>query len=51
MKKLCELFFSPKVAIIVVKKRISSRFFANGNGMSNPPPGTVVDTDVTRQEW
>lgn len=45
--------YKPKKAFIVVKKRISTRLFAqSGNGQcSNPPPGTVVDTEVTRPEW
>ncbi|KAM9858804.1 piwi-like protein 1 [Aulostomus maculatus] len=44
--------YMPKLSVVVVKKRISSRFFAHLNGkVSNPPPGTVVDTDVTRPEW
>uniref|UniRef100_A0A8C9X020 Piwi-like RNA-mediated gene silencing 1 n=1 Tax=Sander lucioperca TaxID=283035 RepID=A0A8C9X020_SANLU len=37
---------------VVVKKRISSRFFAHINGkVTNPPPGTIVDSEVTRPEW
>lgn len=44
--------YAPKLSVVVVKKRISSRFFAHVNGKSsNPPPGTVVDTAVTRPEW
>lgn len=44
--------YMPKLSVVVVKKRINSRFFAHINGkVSNPPPGTVVDTDVTRPEW
>lgn len=44
--------YSPKLSVVVVKKRISSRFFAHINGkVSNPPPGTVVDSEVTRPEW
>ena len=37
-----------KVTIVIVGKRHHTRFFdpANGN-ISNPPPGTLVDTDVT----
>uniref|UniRef100_A0AAX7UJV0 Piwi-like protein 1 n=1 Tax=Astatotilapia calliptera TaxID=8154 RepID=A0AAX7UJV0_ASTCA len=43
---------SPKLSVVVVKKRISSRFFAHINGkVSNPPPGTIVDAEVTRPEW
>ncbi|XP_019620701.1 PREDICTED: piwi-like protein 1 isoform X3 [Branchiostoma belcheri] len=44
--------YKPKVAWIVVKKRINTRFFAQaGRGLQNPAPGTVVDTEVTRPEW
>ncbi|KAL4223114.1 Piwi-like protein 1 [Mactra antiquata] len=44
--------YSPKVAVVVVKKRINSRFFARaGPGVTNPPPGTVVDSVVTKPEW
>ncbi|XP_071783915.1 piwi-like protein 1 isoform X2 [Centroberyx gerrardi] len=44
--------YVPKLTVVVVKKRISSRFFAHINGkVSNPPPGTIVDTEVTRPEW
>ena len=44
--------FSPQFVVIIVKKRINSRFFLKGNqGLSNPPPGTVVDTEATRPEW
>ncbi|CAL1616189.1 unnamed protein product [Knipowitschia caucasica] len=44
--------YMPKLSVVVVKKRINSRFFALINGkVSNPPPGTVVDSEVTRPEW
>nr|XP_022341463.1 piwi-like protein 1 isoform X1 [Crassostrea virginica]XP_022341464.1 piwi-like protein 1 isoform X1 [Crassostrea virginica]XP_022341465.1 piwi-like protein 1 isoform X1 [Crassostrea virginica] len=44
--------YNPKVAIVVVKKRINTRFFAKaGPSMTNPPPGTIVDTVVTRPIW
>ncbi|XP_029016531.1 piwi-like protein 1 [Betta splendens] len=44
--------YMPKLSVIVVKKRISSRFFSHFNDkVSNPPPGTVVDSEVTRPEW
>jgi aubergine-like protein len=45
--------YNPRLAFIVVKKRINQRFFANGGGrgLDNPPPGTVIDQEVTRPEW
>lgn len=44
--------YMPKLSVVVVKKRINSRFFAHINGkVCNLPPGTVVDTEVTRPEW
>ncbi|XP_073413168.1 piwi-like protein 1 isoform X2 [Dendrobates tinctorius] len=44
--------YSPKLTVVVVKKRISSRFFAHVDGrIQNPPPGTIVDVEVTRPEW
>ncbi|KAJ8285840.1 hypothetical protein GJAV_G00031540 [Gymnothorax javanicus] len=44
--------YAPKLSVVVVKKRISARFFARIDGkLSNPPPGTVIDTEVTRPEW
>uniref|UniRef100_A0A3B5ABU8 Piwi like RNA-mediated gene silencing 1 n=1 Tax=Stegastes partitus TaxID=144197 RepID=A0A3B5ABU8_9TELE len=44
--------YVPKLTVVVVKKRISARFFYHKNGtVFNPPPGTVIDTDVTRPEW
>ncbi|XP_043967319.1 piwi-like protein 1 [Gambusia affinis] len=44
--------YEPKLSVVVVKKRISSRFFTMiGDKFTNPPPGTVIDTEVTRPEW
>ncbi|KAG8146354.1 hypothetical protein E2320_012707 [Naja naja] len=44
--------YRPKLTVIVVKKRVSSRFFAEIEGkLQNPPPGTVIDLEVTRPEW
>ncbi|XP_070689583.1 piwi-like protein 1 [Pempheris klunzingeri] len=44
--------YIPKLTVVVVKKRVSSRFFSHFHGkVSNPPPGTVVDSEVTRPEW
>lgn len=39
-----------QLTFIVVKKRINTRFFVN-EASTNPPPGTVVDQVVTREEW
>lgn len=44
--------FNVKIAVVVVKKRINSRFFAKNSGQYvNPIPGTVIDTEVTKPEW
>ena len=48
------IFFhcSPKFAVVVVKKRINARIMAaKGRQLVNPPPGTVVDTCITKPEW
>lgn len=43
----------PKFSVVIVKKRISARLFhkADDGSLGNPPPGTVVDTDITRKKW
>lgn len=44
--------YNPAVTFVVVKKRVNARFFARaGQGLANPPPGTVIDTEVTKPEW
>ncbi|XP_044296633.1 piwi-like protein 1 [Varanus komodoensis] len=44
--------YCPKLTVIVVKKRVNNRFFAQIDGrLQNPPPGTVIDVEVTRPEW
>ncbi|XP_068681290.1 piwi-like protein 1 [Montipora foliosa] len=45
--------YKPKFSVVIVKKRISARLFHKGDGvnLTNPPPGTVVDSDITRRDW
>ncbi|KAM7179074.1 piwi-like protein 4 [Macrochelys suwanniensis] len=44
--------YSPKVSVIVVRKKCIPRFFAEANrSLQNPPVGTIVDTEATRPEW
>ncbi|KFW03842.1 Piwi-like 1 [Eurypyga helias] len=44
--------YSPRLTVIIVKKRVNARFFAQSGGeFKNPPPGTIVDVEVTRPEW
>jgi len=47
------LVFSPKLGMVIVKKRGSARFFARdprgGRQLTNPPPGTIIDHTVTNQ--
>jgi aubergine-like protein len=44
--------YEPKFGMVIVKKRVSTRLFLNTRGQyANPPPGTIVDTVVTRPEW
>ena len=42
--------YCPKLAVVVVQKRISTRIFCrSAKGLDNPPPGTVVDHTITRR--
>jgi aubergine-like protein len=44
-QRLKEIYgVEPKMAFVVVTKRINTRLFLNGN---NPPPGTVADDYIT----
>lgn len=36
--------YSPKLAVIIVKKRISAKFFEKN--LSNVPPGSVIDKHI-----
>ncbi|XP_025413439.1 piwi-like protein Siwi isoform X2 [Sipha flava] len=52
IKSVCKEFYkdeeeSPQLAFIIVKKRISTRFFTSGQNPQNPPPGTIIDSVVT----
>ncbi|XP_029777457.1 piwi-like protein 3 [Suricata suricatta] len=41
-----------RLTVVVVKKRINTRFFAEYRGrFQNPPPGTVIDVGVTKSQW
>eukprot|EP01097_Dermamoeba_algensis_P011811 TRINITY_DN92_c0_g1_i6.p1 TRINITY_DN92_c0_g1~~TRINITY_DN92_c0_g1_i6.p1 ORF type:complete len:708 (-),score=135.14 TRINITY_DN92_c0_g1_i6:114-2237(-) len=48
-----ELGLPPKLSFVVVKKRIHTRLILkkSDNTYDNPPPGTLVDTDVTTPNW
>ncbi|KAJ8005780.1 hypothetical protein DPEC_G00121440 [Dallia pectoralis] len=42
----------PKLAFIVVQKRISTTLYScSGDRFGTPPPGTVLDHTVTNREW
>jgi len=42
----------PQLVFVVVTKRIQQRFFWNQGGrLSNPSPGTIVDTQLTKPEF
>ncbi|XP_040278414.1 piwi-like protein 4 [Bufo bufo] len=44
--------YSPRVTVVVVRKRCTTRFFSESHrGLQNPPLGTIVDNEATRPEW
>lgn len=48
---LNELNLKSQICWVVVLKRISTRLFPrSGNGIQNPVPGTIVDTDITHPD-
>jgi len=58
VKQLQECFpllgesYEPKLAVVVVQKRISQRIFAiQRTNLENPKPGSVLDHTITRKEW
>ncbi|XP_064425222.1 piwi-like protein 4 [Latimeria chalumnae] len=44
--------YSPRVTVVVVRKKCLPRFFTEVNEeQQNPSLGTVIDTEATRSEW
>ncbi|KAG8453025.1 hypothetical protein GDO86_004730 [Hymenochirus boettgeri] len=44
--------YSPKLSLIVVKKKCTTRFYKQGDrGFQNPVLGTIIDCEATRPEW
>ncbi|KAL0126989.1 hypothetical protein PUN28_005374 [Cardiocondyla obscurior] len=46
--------YKPQLSVIIVQKRINTRIFIKGRGrddLANPPPGTVIDSCVTRRNY
>ncbi|KAM8977661.1 piwi-like protein 4 [Pelodytes ibericus] len=44
--------YRPKLSVIVVRKKCTTRFFRETDrGLQNPQLGTVVDCEATRPEW
>jgi len=44
--------YNPKLAVIVVKKRVHTRLFARqGRELANPIPGAVVDSGCGNPDW
>ncbi|KAL0979232.1 hypothetical protein UPYG_G00182460 [Umbra pygmaea] len=44
--------YEPKLAFIVVQKRISTTLYScSGDRFGTPPPGTILDHTVTNREW
>ncbi|XP_035670589.1 piwi-like protein 1 [Branchiostoma floridae] len=45
--------YQPRLAVVIVQKRINTRIFAeyNRGQLDNPRPGTILDHTVTRREW
>ncbi|KAN0036902.1 hypothetical protein ACTFIV_002225 [Dictyostelium citrinum] len=41
----------PKLVYTIVKKNTNARFFTNDNQKANPPPGTLIDSKITHQNW
>ncbi|XP_058807299.1 piwi-like protein Ago3 [Phymastichus coffea] len=43
--------YKPKLTVVIVQKRVNTRIFeiARGQQLSNPAPGTIVDSVITRR--
>ena len=42
----------PNLIVVIVKKRINTRLFVRDRrGVDNPPPGTIVDTQITKPKF
>ena len=50
--KTANKFFSPKLTVVVVKKRSNARFFLKGdrNEFVNAPVGTIISNTVVKKE-
>ncbi|KAK3090400.1 hypothetical protein FSP39_011581 [Pinctada imbricata] len=42
--------YQPRMAVVIVQKRINTRIFSLGRDYDNPAPGTVVDHTLTRRD-
>ncbi|KOC71336.1 Piwi-like protein 1 [Habropoda laboriosa] len=50
--KTIEPNYQPTLTVIVVHKRINTRIFAKCSmGLENPPPGTIVDSYITKPAY
>ncbi|KAM4796124.1 piwi-like protein 4 [Rhinophrynus dorsalis] len=44
--------YSPKLSVVVVRKKCTTRFYRQSDrGIQNPALGTVIDCGATRPEW
>ncbi|XP_046559918.1 piwi-like protein Ago3 [Haliotis rubra] len=53
VKEIFQLYrenYSPHLSFIVVNKQVNTRLFIRTTDVENPPPGTVVDSVITKQE-
>jgi len=44
--------YKPKLAVVIVQKRINTKLFMQSKGsLENPPPGSVMDHTVTKRDY